>query len=173
MIYNLVDCNSDILRTKLDVFNFDDPPIDPVELTNNLIETMIHNKGMGLAANQCGLPYRVFVLWSQSTLACFNPKIIDETTEKISLEEGCLSFPNLFLPIKRPKSIKVRFQDAFGEFHTEKYTGMTARAFLHELDHLNGVDYTSRANRIHLERARRKQKALIRFNKKEKLYEQA
>lgn len=173
MIYKLVPCDSKILHTKLEPFDFTNPPIDPVELTNNLIETMIQNKGMGLAANQCGLPHRVFVLWSQTTLACFNPKVIDETTENVSLEEGCLSYPNLFLPIKRPKSIKVRFQDAFGEFHTEKYTGMTARAFLHELDHLNGVDYTTRANRIHLERARRKQKMLTRFSNKEKKYEQA
>lgn len=167
MIYNLVSCTHSILHTELEPFNFKDPPIDPVELTNNLIETMTHNKGMGLAANQCGLPYRVFVLWSANVLACFNPKVIDQTAEEVLLEEGCLSFPNLTIPIKRPKSIKVRFQDSFGEFKTEKYTGMTARAFLHELDHLNGIDYTSRANRIHLERAKRKQKALDRFRKKQ------
>lgn len=167
MIYNLVHCTDPILHQELENFDFDNPPIDPIELTNNLIETMAHNKGMGLAANQCGLPYRVFVLWSTETLACFNPKIIDQTTEQVLLEEGCLSFPNLTIPIKRSKSIKVRFQDPFGEMRTEKFTGMTARAFLHELDHLNGVDYTSRANRIHLERARRKQKTLERFKKKQ------
>lgn len=167
MIYNLVPCTHSILHSELEPFNFEDPPIDPVELTNNLIETMAHNNGIGLAANQCGLPYRVFVLWSADTLACFNPKIIDQTTEQVLLEEGCLSFPNLTIPIKRSKSIKVRFQDPFGETRTEKFTGMTARAFLHELDHLNGIDYTSRANRVHLERAQRKKKMLDRFKKKQ------
>lgn len=173
MIYKLVHCDAEVLHTKTENFDFDNPPLDPIELANNLIETMIHNKGMGLAANQCGLPHRVFVLWSQTPLAVFNPRVIDETTEQIQLEEGCLSYPNLFLPIKRPKSIKVRFQNAMGETQNEKYTGMTARAFLHELDHLNGVDYTRRANRIHLDRAKRKQKMLNRFNNKERKYEQA
>lgn len=167
MIYDLVSCYDPILRKKTDRFNFSNPPINPVELANNLIETMVHNKGMGLAANQCGLPYRVFVLWSQESLACFNPTVIDETTETVLLEEGCLSFPNLLIPIKRPKTIKVRFFDPFGEGRTEKFTGMTARAFLHELDHLNGIEYTAKANRIHLERALRKQKMLNRISKKQ------
>ena len=167
MIYNLVECTHPILHTKMERFDFANPPINPVELTNNLIETMVHNKGLGLSANQCGLPYRVFVLWSQESLACFNPSVVDTSSETVLLEEGCLSFPNLLIPVKRPKIIKVRFFDPYGEARTEKFIGMTARAFLHELDHLNGIDYTSKANRIHLERARRKQKMLNRFSKRQ------
>jgi len=167
MIYDLVPCDHPILHTKLERFDFTNPPVNPVELTNNLIETMAHNKGMGLAANQCGLPYRVFVLWSQDTLACFNPTVVDVSNETVLLEEGCLSFPNLLIPIKRPKTIKVRFFDPFGQGRTEKFSGITARAFLHELDHLDGIDYTSKASRIHLDRARRKQKMLNRFSKRQ------
>jgi len=162
MIYSLVSCDNKILHTPTEDFNFNDPPTDPVQLVNDMIETMANNKGMGLAAPQIGLPYRVFVLWSKETLACFNPKIIDSTSEEVILEEGCLSYPFLFVKIKRPKSIKVRFADPFGIIRTEKFTGMTARCFLHELDHLNGIDYTKRATQFHLASAYRRQKMLSR-----------
>lgn len=166
MIYQLVPSYRPLLRTKLDRFRFVDPPINPVELANNLIETMVHNKGMGLAANQCGLPYRCFVLYSAEPFAVFNPFIADSTTEQVLLDEGCLSYPNLFLKVKRSKSIKVRFQNAFGEWKTEKFTGVTARAFLHEFDHLEGINYTTRASPIHLARAMNEKKQLDRKLKK-------
>jgi peptide deformylase len=166
MIYELVKPDHHLLFTKLERFNFTEPPIHPVELANNLIETMVHNKGIGLSANQVGLPYRVFVLHSVEPLALFNPSIVDSTTEEVKLDEGCLTYPNLFLPIKRPSVIKVRYQDAFGEFHTEKFIGMTARCVQHELDHLNGIDYTKRANAIHLTRALNQKKILDRKVKK-------
>jgi peptide deformylase len=165
MIYNLVPCDHPILHSEVEKFDFDNPPIDPIELSNNLIETMAHYRGLGLSANQCGLPYRVFVMWSEVPLACFNPRIIDESTEQVQLEEGCLSYPQLLLPIKRAKIIKVRFQDHTGEVRTDKFIGMTARCYQHELDHLNGVDYTRRASSFHLSRGLRKQKVLLRKQK--------
>jgi peptide deformylase len=166
MIYPLVSDDHPMLRTVLDPFDFSNPSIDPVELANNLIETMVANKGLGLSANQCGLPYRVFVMWSNPTKICFNPRIVDQTTEEIYLDEGCLSFPNLFIKIKRPKIIKVRYQDAFGEMQNEKFIGMTARCFLHELDHMDGIVYTSRASQVHLQRAKNQKKHFDRNNKK-------
>jgi peptide deformylase len=166
MIYPLVSDGHPLLRQKLDVFDFDNPPIDPVELSNNLIETMIENKGLGLSANQCGLPYRVFVMWSNPTKVCFNPRIVDQTSEQVLLDEGCLSYPNLFIKIKRPKVIKVRYQDERGEVQNEKFIGMTARCFLHELDHMDGVVYLERANRIHVDRARNQKKLLERQQKR-------
>lgn len=166
MIYDLVKPDHPLLHTKLDKFDFDNPPIDPVELVNSLIETMVHHKGMGLSANQVGLPYRVFVLHSQETLALFNPTIVDQTTEEVKLEEGCLTFPNLWISIKRPSIIKVRFQDPYGKFRTDKFIGMTARCIMHELDHLNGIDYRQRANPIHLNRAVNQKKIIDRKIKK-------
>jgi peptide deformylase len=97
----------------------------------------------------------------------FNPKLIDETSEQIILDETCASNTNMVVKIKRPKVIKVRYQDATGEFHTEKFIGMTARAILHELDHLNGINYTKRANPIHLQRAYNKKKQLDRQHARE------
>lgn len=173
MIYSLVSPSHPLLSTALDKFDFSNPPINPIELANNLIETMIHFKGIGLSANQCGLPYRVFVLHSAQPLAMFNPVIADISSEEVKLDEGCLTFPNLFLPIKRPSLVKVRYQDAFGEFHTDKFIGMTARCIQHELDHLNGIDYTKHANPIHLTRAFNQKKILDRKIKKLKQLGQA
>ncbi len=168
MILELLKPDHPMLRMKLDVFDFDNPPVDPFELSNNLIETMVHNKGLGLSANQCGLPYRVFVMWSSPTKICFNPRLVDQTSEDVLLDEGCLSYPNLFVKIKRSKVIKVRYQDEMGKIQNEKFIGMTARCFLHELDHMDGIVYTSRANPIHLNRARNQQKLVEREIKRNK-----
>lgn len=170
MILPLVQDGHPILYQRLQDFDFVNPPCDPVELANNLIETMKHNNGIGLAANQCGLPYRCFVLWSAEPFAVFNPRIVDQTSECVQLEEGCLTYPNLFLNIKRPKAIKVRYEDAFGHTHTEKFIGMTARGFLHEMDHLDGVVYTKRATTPHLMRALNKKKQLDRQIKRGAVY---
>jgi peptide deformylase len=162
MVYELVNPDNEILRTKINTFNFTTPPIDPVELANNLIETLIKHKSIGISANECGLPYRAFALHSVDPLVMFNPRIVDETTEHIVLDEMCASQTNLVVKIKRPKIIKVRYQDVYGDVHNEKFIGMTARAILHELDHLNGMVYTKRANQIHLQRAMNKKKQLDR-----------
>ena len=164
-VLKLVPSNDPILYTKLENFNFQNPPCDPVELANNLIETMNHHNGLGLSANQCGLPYRVFVMRSNPTVVCFNPRIIDTISEQISLEEGCLSHPFLYVKIKRPSVIKTRFTDHLGTTKTEKFIGMTARCFLHEYDHLEGINFLRRANPVSVERAKRQQTKLLRKQK--------
>lgn len=162
MILDLVKPEHPLLHTELENFDFANPPMDPLELANNLIETMLHHKAIGLSANQCGLPYRVFVMWSNPTKVCFNPRIVDITTDEVKLDEGCVSFPNMFLPIKRPSIIKVRYQDVNGEVVNDKFIGMTSRCFQHELDHLNGKVFTALANPIHVQRAMNKKKLLDR-----------
>lgn len=169
MIYDIVPEDHPLLRQKMEPFDFENPPCDPVELANNLIETMHANRGLGLAANQCGLPYRVFALWSTDPLVCFNPRIVDETSEFVQLEEGCLTYPHMFLKIKRPSIIKVRFQNCYNQIYNEKFIGMTSRAFQHELDHLNGVNFLSKANQVHVQRARNQQKQMLRASKRGEL----
>jgi len=170
MILKLVEPGHPALLKEIEDFDFANPPCDPVQLANDLIETMHANKGIGLAANQCGLPFRAFALWSQEPLVMFNPRIVDQTTELVSLDEGCLTFPNLFVKIKRPKAVKVRYQDVDGNVITEKYIGMTARGILHELDHLNGVMYTKRASTVLLARAQNQKKQLDRKLKRGEVY---
>lgn len=170
MVLELADPTHPLMSTVLEDFDFKNPPCDPVELANSLIETMTAHRGLGLAANQCGLPHRVFVLWAEKPFVCFNPRIIDVNSEVSALEEGCISYPHLLVKVKRPTIIKVRFQDAHGEMHTEKFIGMTARAFQHETDHLNGITYTKRANPVHLSRALNQQKNLLRQLKRGEVY---
>lgn len=152
----LVNNTDQILYTKTERFDFSNPPIDPSELAHILAQTMIANNGIGLAAPQIGLPYRAFVLTGKPIMCCFNPIIVDTSSEQIYLEEGCLSFPDLIVKIKRPKIIRARYTMPNGETITNKFIGMTARIFQHELDHLNGIVFTQRANSYHLEKAKKK-----------------
>ena len=153
----LVDRDDPILKQPTAKFDFNDPPFDPVEFSQQLVKLMIDSRGVGLAANQVGVPYSIFAVFSQpQNLVCFNPRIVDVSEEVISLDEGCLTYPGLFLPIKRPRHVRIRYQQPNGETITEKYTGMTARVMLHELDHLNGEVFYNKANRYHREAAMRK-----------------
>ncbi len=127
---------------------------------------MMELNGLGISANQLGLPYRVFVMRTAPELTiCFNPRLVDASTEQVVLlEEGCLSYPGLHVKIKRPAHIKVRYQTVTGDTVTDKFTGLTARVFLHELDHMNGVDFISRAGPMAKDLAMRKWKKLQRIN---------
>lgn len=165
MILNLVHHDHPVLKTVTESFDFVQPPTDPIQLAKDLYETMVENKGLGLAAPQVGLPYRVFSLYSVPGIVCFNPRIVDFSHETIVLEEGCLSFTHLFIKVKRPRRIKVRYQEPNGTPQTRVLDGMTARCFMHELDHVNGITFLQRANKIHIERAYRKKKEIDRMVK--------
>jgi len=149
--FDMVPPGSKVLHTKLNEFDFTNPPTDPNELASTLVETCKKNNGLGLSANQCGLPYRVFVMGAnEDFISCFNPKII-ATEGEAHMAEGCLSFPLLELRVTRPKKITVEYQDWNGEKHTISFDGLTARIFLHELDHMDGIVYTSRVKPLALQ----------------------
>ena len=150
--------NNPLLKQVMEEFDFSNPPTDPLELVSIMAQVMIDNGGIGLAANQIGLPYRAFVLYADELIPVFNPKIVDFSEEMIILEEGCLSYPGLFVKIKRPRQIRARYTEPNGVVVTKTFTGMTARAFQHECDHLNGIIHTSRANRYHREQALKRRK---------------
>jgi len=161
----LVPSTTPILMTELQPFDFDNPPVDPKELGEHMIQVMDQHNGIGLSANQLGMKHRVFVMRTEPRLVCFNPTITFQSEEQEVLEEGCLTFPQLFVKIKRSSWIRAKFYDVNGELQTEKFTGITARCFQHELDHLNGVVYLNRASKINLDRAKRKLKL---FKRKQK-----
>lgn len=165
MIYDLVPSSAEILSTKLEPFDFANPPIDSIQLAKDLFETMLHNKAMGLSANQVGLPYRVLAIAANPGIVAFNPRIVDQTTEEIYLDEACATYPGMALKVKRPKMVKIRYFEPNGNTVTQKFIGLTARIILHEIDHLNGINFTQRANKAHLDRALRQQKALVRQRK--------
>jgi len=111
-----------------------------LELAHKLIHTMQKERGMGLAANQCGLNIRLFVMFvDDQYYHCFNPEILEFSQEQITLTEGCLSFSGQFCEITRPKKILVRYYSAQGKETLEWLDDWAARCFQHELDHLNGL----------------------------------
>lgn len=134
-----------------------------------LKETMKTERGIGLSACQLGINTRVFCMGnpdeSDSIVPVFNPVIVNIDDEEVYVEEGCISFPGLFIKIKRPRAIRVRYANITGDVNTISFDGMTARVFLHEYDHLDGIVFTQRANYINLEKAQTQQK---KFNRQRK-----
>ena len=140
------------------------------EMKDNLIEPMEHYNGIGLSANQCGVMERVFVMYSdvkkREIIACFNPKIVTESDEEIFMEEGCLTYPGLFVKIFRPDRIVAQWEDENRELHKETFTELQSRVFQHEYDHMEGIDFRSLAGRVSLDMAQRKVKRATRKMKK-------
>ena len=161
-MHKLVPSTNELLNSELEPFDFNNPPADPVDIAQTLLEHLNEYKGIGLAANQIGLPYRVFIVAGDPSLVCFNPKIVNYSPSTVLMEEGCLTFPGLFVRIKRPSEVRVRYTDELGQVQTQTLTGMTARCFQHELDHLNGIDYTKRASTYHMGLARKRMKFMKR-----------
>ena len=109
-----------------------------------IVNLMRKEMGYGLAANQVGLPLKVFVLDGEPAYAVFNPRITYFGEEEILLEEGCLSYPDKFINIQRPDKIIVMYEDEEGKEHKIKLEGFPSRVFQHEYDHLEGIDFTQR-----------------------------
>ena len=109
-------------------------------LIEDMIETMEKNDGAGLAAPQVGILKRVIVAETErGPIGLINPEIIKKSKEKILAEEGCLSFPGLFLKIKRAKEVEVKALDVEGKEMKIKAEGLLARVLQHEIDHLDGI----------------------------------
>ena len=165
----LVKDSDPILTQPAQRFDFDNPPMDPTQLFLDMKQIMVENNGVGLAAPQIGVPYQVFLLGNpfepDSIFSVFNPKVVDAENEEI-LEEGCLTYPGLFIKIKRPSKIRVRFSGHDGNVGTMVLEGYTARAFLHEYDHLQGITFLQRASTLQLQRAKQQKLKLDRMRKR-------
>ena len=146
-----------ILLTPAEPFDFIKQPTDPHLLVKSMLQQMFDNNGVGLSANQVGMPYRVFVMRAvEFNYACFNPKIVHYGQQQALMEEGCLSYPGLIVKIKRPTEVRLRFQTASGAIDTKTFHGLTARIVQHEMDHLDGVAFYNRATRFHRDQAMRR-----------------
>ena len=122
--------------------------LDRPEMSRILKENMIHYGGVGLSANQIGIGERVFIMMlnmeTEETITCFNPRIIKRYDDNVWCEEGCLSFPDEIINVERPDRIVVKYEDEDKKDHKIKLSGMAARVFLHEFDHLEGIVFTER-----------------------------
>lgn len=166
----LVKSNDPILHEAPQRFDFNNPPVDPVQLAQDLKQAMVDNRGVGLSANQVGLPYQVFVIGDpndpDNIVSVFNPKVVFESEQTIPIEEGCLSYPGLFLIVERSAIIRVRYANEFGDVNTYMFDGIPARVFLHEMDHMNGNNFTQRVSKLKLDRARKHKIKLDKMRKK-------
>ena len=148
---------------------------DRVELSKKMYNSMVKYGGIGLSANQVGLPFRMFVMGGHPEIEdgrvrnCYNPIIKDLSEETILMKEGCLSFPFLFLSISRPKWVNVQYTDDYGETVEEYLHGMSARIFQHENEHMNGFIFKDLVSEFKWKRARTKaQKEIDKVLKRQK-----
>ena len=110
------------------------------ETLSQMVDKMREANGVGLAANQVDVDKRFFVLEIDGVVKkVINPEILENSEEEIDYEEGCLSIPNVYKKVVRPEKIKVKYQNEEGEEIVEELEEMWARAFQHELDHLDGI----------------------------------
>ncbi len=133
-----------ILKQKTEIVkNPADPQIQ--ELILDMIETMEANNGMGLAAPQIGKSFRICIVkYERKIYVLINPQFKLKSWSKETAEEGCLSFPGQFIPIKRSKKVVVEAIGKNAKEITLEATGILARAFQHEIDHLDGILYIDR-----------------------------
>ena len=135
---------------------------DAVQLEADMIKFMIDNQGIGLAANQIGITKRIFVMGSNNIpgfpepFALFNPKIIESSKEEVSDKEGCLSYPGLYLMVKRPSWVVAEYQDSLGNTKEIKVDGYLSKCFQHEFDHLDGVCFVDKVSQMKLNLAMKK-----------------
>jgi peptide deformylase len=160
----LVPETNELLSQVLPKFEFPEE-VNLPELVNSMTELMLKYNGIGLSANQLGLSHRLFIMRTAPNITvCINPRLVDVGTEVALMEEGCLSYPGLHVKIKRAAHIKVRYQNINGEVITDKFTGLTARVFQHELDHMNGENFLDRAGKVAKDVALRKWNKLKKLN---------
>ncbi|MGD0856404.1 MAG: peptide deformylase [Dehalococcoidia bacterium] len=129
-----------ILRKKAKkVTNID---VSVQRIIDNMIETLDKASGVGLAANQVGVPLRIVIIHipDKDVIVLINPEIIEKTGERLVVE-GCLSVPGYQAEVKRSESVRVKARDRQGKLFRKKATDLLAQAFEHEIDHLNGILY--------------------------------
>ena len=155
------------LREKLtEDWSFENPKKDTKEFARELIDSMWSNSGLGISANQLGYKYRVFAMRGETkedSMVCFNPEIKDFSPEMNTMEEGCLSLPDVFARVVRPAHVAILYYNEDGKEEGQLASGMTARVFQHELDHLDGILFVDRLGEFAKQRAFEKARKIKKF----------
>lgn len=151
------------LQKQVKPFDFDEH--DAVQIEAAMIELMEVEGGMGLSANQVALDAQIFVmkpylLTNKEPFAVINPTIEQVSVNTSDEPEGCLSFPELVMKVKRPRGIVATYLDTSGKECTIELYDIDARCFLHEFDHLHGIEFTDRVSKLRLDRAKKKRTTL-------------
>jgi len=135
---------------------------DPAQLVHDMVELLGRHGGVGLAAPQCGVKKRLFLMGvPENFTVCINPMIVSISDERVMDLEGCLSFPELWMKVKRPAGVVVRYQDVTGKEIEDTLMGLQSRVFLHEYDHLIGITFDQRVGDLTLKMAKDKRKKFL------------
>ena len=166
IICKLIEAKNPMMKIRVSGCSDD---LDRDEIEEKLFDSMKHYQGIGLSANQIGIMERAFVMYSdvnkRETITCFNPEIVTQSDTEIIMDEGCLTFPGLWLKVKRPDSIEVQYEDKTGEMQHQAMFGLECRIFLHEYDHMEGMDFTQKVSKLRLERAKKRRSKMVRKSK--------
>ena len=153
-VYKLIESTHPMLKLPIEKCSDE---IDRIKIKEDLIDSMKNFQGIGLSANQIGIMERVFVMYSnvkeREIIACFNPKIVSVSDKKVLMDEGCLSYPGLWIKVSRPDGIEVSYEDETGKVHEKAMFGLECRVFQHEYDHMEGTNFTQKVSNIKLNMA--------------------
>ena len=156
MVYPIYVYGTSVLRKKAKDIPRDYSALG--EFIDNMFETMKVSEGIGLAAPQVGKSLRLFVVdateledeegegLADFKIAFVNPRIVDESGERWSFNEGCLSIPGIREEVEREERVRIRYYDRDWNFHDEVFTGIKARVIQHEYDHLEGILFVDKIN---------------------------
>ena len=155
--HRLIEATNPLLKLKIREVSKD---CNRKELVDDLVETMRAFNGIGLSATQCGVMERVFIMYSdlkeRKRMACFDPQIVETSIEKIIMDEGCLTWPGMWLKVERPVWIKATWEDQHGVKDEYQLHGLEARIFQHEYDHMEGTDFTKQVSKLKLDMAKKR-----------------
>ena len=150
MNLNIVKFGDPVLREETEIVDLFDREL--LILIENMFDTMYSSHGIGLAAPQIGVSKKIIIIDTKEEntppLALINPSFMSVGDNKVSMREGCLSFPEIYVDVTRSEQIEVHAQNPEGNPVEFKADGLLARVVQHELDHLNGVLFVDYLNMI-------------------------
>jgi len=135
---------------------------DLEKFERSMVNLMIASKGIGLAANQIGITKRFFAIGYESfdvfqkPVILWNPSIVRSSEEIVEDVEGCLSFPGIWVKVKRTKKVTVRWQNLKGETLMQHLDNLESKCFQHELDHIDGITFDKRVSKLKWDMAKKK-----------------
>lgn len=157
MDIRLLNEGDPFLKQKAERYDFEKDG-DPTELVKALTKIMFEHDGIGLAAPQVNVGKRLFIMGNHDKLiVCINPEIL-EGTGNIKDIEGCLSFPKLWLRVNRYESVKVRYQNITADYVEQTLSGLAARVYQHENEHLDGICFDTKVGPVTLDLAKEKRR---------------
>ena len=147
---------------------------DRKELSEAMFFAMEKYGGIGLSANQVGLPFNMFVAGGHPSIengmkiTMFNPMIISSGEEEVMMKEGCLTYPFIFLDVKRPRKVVMKYTDIDNNLQEAQLDGMMSRICQHEYDHMLGRNFTERVSKFKIKRAMEKRDKMLKKIEKSK-----